>query len=257
MIPEHNVLKAYIRCREERCPVTRCTYDAMEGLHNLGVEVVPFYGFGDLADDFSRENMVVGYIGDVMNALTKVGVPQPERMDYPKSLEQFYGRKIERGVLGDIRYHHNGSKKVFIKPSMEEKLFTGIVWEGTEGDRRHVCTHGDDVEIWISETVNFISEFRCYVLDGEILDVRRYKGIWGVNPDRNTIESMLKSFTNAPIAHSIDVGVLPDGSTKLVEINDAYALGNYGLNSYLYAKMLMARWEQLVTEPRKEIEQIA
>ena len=37
-----------------------------------------------------------------------------------------------------------------------------------------------------------------------------------------------------------------DGRTLLVELNDAYSLGCYGLPSVSYAKLISARWSQLL-----------
>jgi hypothetical protein len=249
--------KAYIRHRDEHHPATSCTYDAWHGLHQLGIETEPFYGFGDLSgeleDEISDEVMVVGYIGDVLNGLRKLGKELPERMDYPLVLQRFFGRKIWQSTLGDIR---RTSEKVFIKPAKEEKLFTGFVWDNTPSARLKIVTEPDDVVVWVSEPVNFVSEFRCYILEGEILDVCRYKGIWAVHPDKDIIKEIVSVFEDAPVAYLVDVGVLGDGSTRIVEINDCYACGNYGLNNVLYAKMLIARWEQLVREPRKKIVEI-
>lgn len=43
----------------------------------------------------------------------------------------------------------------------------------------------------------------------------------------------------------MDFGVTNTGATILVEVNDGYSLGNYGLDSLLYAKLLSARWTEL------------
>lgn len=48
------------------------------------------------------------------------------------------------------------------------------------------------------------------------------------------------------MACSIDIGVTKDGRTLLIECNDAYSLGAYGLVDYKYAKLLSARWSQLL-----------
>ena len=40
--------------------------------------------------------------------------------------------------------------------------------------------------------------------------------------------------------------VTDDGRTLLVEFNDAYSLGCYGLNDIQYAKFISARWSQLL-----------
>jgi hypothetical protein len=48
-----------------------------------------------------------------------------------------------------------------------------------------------------------------------------------------------------PVSGSIDVGVTKDGKTVLVEVNDSYSLGNYGIGSILYARMIEERWREL------------
>lgn len=67
--------------------------------------------------------------------------------------------------------------------------------------------------------------------------------------DEKLLTLMLEDFctwVDRPNACSMDVCVTSDGRTLLVELNDAYALGSYGLNSILYAKFISARWSQLL-----------
>ena len=40
-------------------------------------------------------------------------------------------------------------------------------------------------------------------------------------------------------------GVTGEGRTLLIEMNDGYSIGCYGLNDVLYAKFLYARWAEL------------
>ena len=49
----------------------------------------------------------------------------------------------------------------------------------------------------------------------------------------------------APAAYGLDFGVTADGRTLLVEANDGFALGCYGLDPVIYAEMLEARWCEL------------
>lgn len=49
----------------------------------------------------------------------------------------------------------------------------------------------------------------------------------------------------APATFSLDVGVTEAGATLVVEVNDGYALGAYGLMLLAYAKFLSARWAQM------------
>jgi hypothetical protein len=59
------------------------------------------------------------------------------------------------------------------------------------------------------------------------------------------IENAVSEYKNAPNGYAIDFGVTDDGRTLLIEVNDGYALGSYGLFYLDYAKLLSARWAQL------------
>ena len=57
---------------------------------------------------------------------------------------------------------------------------------------------------------------------------------------------MISCYYDIPAGCAIDIGVTPDGRTLLVEINDGFALGCYGAEPVQYAKLLSARWCELV-----------
>lgn len=48
-----------------------------------------------------------------------------------------------------------------------------------------------------------------------------------------------------PAGCALDFGVTEDGRTLLIEMNDGYSLGFYGLEPALYARVLAARWAEL------------
>ncbi len=234
--------KVYIRFKEDH-PDSHNTFAAWEGFKELGVEVVPYYGFGDVETlkDLGPKVGIVGYLGDVWAALQLLGLPRPTPIDYPVELASFMGRKVWQTTIGAIR---RTVDPVFIKP-MEEKLFTGFIWRGPSIEAVRIATCSDDVPIWASETVTFVSEHRAYIKDYDVLDVRRYKGDWDVAPNRQVVENARGTFQSSPRAYSLDFGITPEGETLLVEANDGYALGDYGMRPALYARMLEARWEEL------------
>lgn len=58
-----------------------------------------------------------------------------------------------------------------------------------------------------------------------------------------------RTIPNRPVGCSIDFAVVVrDGKeqTVFLEMNDGYALGNYGLYHLSYAKLISARWSQLL-----------
>jgi hypothetical protein len=52
--------------------------------------------YKDIPEDLHREDVVIGYIGDMQRAFLKLGLPVPETIDYPEELEQFLARKIKK-----------------------------------------------------------------------------------------------------------------------------------------------------------------
>ena len=99
------------------------------------------------------------------------------------------------------------------------------------------------IPITISEPVRFISEYRYFVMEGKIVDCRRYAGDFKHSPALTIVEKAIETYRNAPIAYSIDFGVTDDGRTLLVECNDAYSLGPYGCDSLELTKMFILRWK--------------
>lgn len=233
--------KAYIRHREAY-PEGANTYAALDGFIQTGVEVAPFYGFGDVENlpDLGQETCVVGFIGDVWIALTRLGIARPSVLDYPVELLPWLGRKIELTTMREVRER---AVPTFVKP-VENKLFTGFVWK-PDATRLKVASFEGDTPVWISEVVDFEAEYRCFILDRELVGVRLYRGDWAKALDRKVVESAVSEYRKGPRAYALDFGVTVEGQTLLVEANDSYALGNYGLPSVLYSRMIEARWEEL------------
>ena len=64
-------------------------------------------------------------------------------------------------------------------------------------------------------------------------------------PDPGVIKRAVRDYKTAPAGYSLDFGVTDTDKTLLIEVNDGYALGSYGLFHVDYAKLLAARWAEL------------
>ena len=62
---------------------------------------------------------------------------------------------------------------------------------------------------------------------------------------RDCVDRLTQSGTAAS-AYAIDFGVLRDGRTVLLEVNDGYSLGRYGCPPDAYVDVLGTRWAELV-----------
>lgn len=238
------IRKLYVRFRED-LPETELSSYAALGAYLLNIEFQPFYWLDDVSEmtDLSPEVGVSGYISDIQAALRRIGASVPPNVDYPASLKPFLGRSVQETTLGRVR---SMSESIFVKP-MEHKAFTGFVWRGCfdQESRLRVITLSDDTPVYTSEPIHILSEYRAFVLDGEILDVRRYKGDWSKAPCRDTIAGALRALGAHHKAFCFDWAVLESGETVLVEMNEGYSFGHYGLKPELYVRMLSARWEEM------------
>lgn len=111
---------------------------------------------------------------------------------------------------------------MFVKPVEDIKRFHGTVLDKSE-DLIKLGGGLEDIDVWCSEKVRFISEWRLWVLHGEILGLTPYKGRWDVFPDVNILRRSVEAYTSAPAGYAIDFGITDEGKTLLVEVSDGYS----------------------------------
>ena len=119
------------------------------------------------------------------------------------------------------------------------------------------------LKVWASSTVDFLSEWRCYVLKGVVLAAVCYAGDEGGAPlDRAAVDAAVQTlFRNAQQgshAFAADFGVIrpaakrspPRLETVLIEVNDGYSVGFYPpCPPAVYTDVLLGRWGELVASP--------
>lgn len=137
--------------------------------------------------------------------------------------EFFTGRKIFNGTEKDII----GEK--FVKSNDKIKGFTNITDRAPKGNYQ------------ISDLIDFESEYRVFVYKRKIVGLQNYSGDFLKFPNVNKIEYMIKSFINAPIAYTLDVGICKD-KTCVVEIHDFFSCGFYGFADYKIVPYMFCDW---------------
>ncbi len=216
---------------------------ANEGFNLMGWETMKFHKINEILD-LNPEIVVVGGIGNVRKRLEILGFDKIKtEIDYPDELIPFLGRKIWTCTFKELM-NKPESWNVFVKPQQETKLFVVKVVKEIK-DFIGIVDHQTDFLVWCSEIVDFVTEWRCFVRYGELIDVRRYKGNWDTKIDINIVKNAIKAFHSQPAAYVLDFGIDKNGNLKLVEVNDGYSVGSYGMNPILYAKFISARWSQL------------
>jgi hypothetical protein len=195
----------------------------------------------------SRDTLVVGGTVAVHLALKQLGVLVPLPLNIPETLLAYAGRRVWPTTLGEIRaqFGRGSSDPVFVKPLALAKEFAGLVLSKPD-DLRRVQHLDDELTLQAAEVVAFVSEWRYFVLRGMVVEAAHYKGDCFIHPDASTVRRAVAEYTLAPVAYGLDFGVAADGRTLLIEANDGFALGCYGLDAVVYAEMLEARWCEIV-----------
>lgn len=233
-------MKVFIQANKQGRILSTNFFSAEQGFYEMGMETVLFSNHEQLR--CSRpEDIVVGFVDTVRDRLHDFGITAPE-MDYPEELQKYLGRKIWKSNINAINGNPN-QWPVFVK-SVEDKKFNGVVVRQPK-DLIGCGGNGENADCWCSEIVRFMAEWRVFVIYGKIIDVRPYKGDWRIHFNPAVIENAVKEYRSAPAGYAMDFGVTDDGRTLLIEVNDGYALGSYGLHYPLYAKLLSARWAEL------------
>jgi hypothetical protein len=194
-----------------------------------------------------RDTFVAGQLPTIRAALRQLGVQPPEPEDYPPSSAPFLQRHVWPSTLGSVRRRlENDDDPVFVKPRGTAKRFTGRVVRHSE-DFRVLPVSGDRVPVWCSEIVDMVSEHRVFVIEGSVVGVRCYDGDAARSPASADISEMVDAMgPDLPAGCAFDVAVLSNGNTVLIEVNEGFSLGRYGLPVRSYADLLLARWRELV-----------
>lgn len=226
-------------------------FSAQTGFYHRGVFVEGFVAAEiDTLPLTGPDTIVHGSVTSVRRALARLGC-EPPAAKLPPELQRYLGRPSWEGRLGDIREQVLANRleaPVFIKPADAQKAFTGTVVSGMM-DLMSSNHLPDDLTITIQQPVEFLTEWRVFVLDGRILHLSHYAGEPALFPDLSPIRAFIEECRRQPgcfCAYGADFGVIgQSGKTALIELNDAFALGSYGLNSLAYTTMIEARWNQL------------
>ena len=228
-------------------------YSARQPLLDRGFTIIPFNDFElqDLVvcEIFDKDDIIIGSVEATKAFWNAVGIEVPKYIGYPKSLDSFYGRNIKRTRFGKITVD---DLPIFIKPVYDIKLFTGFVLDKST-TLHNIGMYYSDVNpntaVYTSEPIDIISEYRCFVHKNKLVGIKHYDGDFTKFPDVLTIESMMQKYYNeSPVSYTLDVGLVRDGDgfkTILVEINDFWAIGSYGLDGKTYVRMLIDRFQEI------------
>jgi len=233
MEPEHRGIQAVLEARN--IPVTLFTQKKIDRSQL----------------DLSPDCLIAGETSVVSKALKQLRVELPPPNTYPEALKYMLKRHVWESTLKavlhdlDVNPFHSG---VFVKPRDSAKKFTGCVLNSLS-DRYLLKGASLHTPVWCAETVHWLSEYRVFVVNSRIAGIRHYWGDEQISIHLPEVEEAIGRLEASPErtnGYGIDFGVLQNGETALIEWNDGYSLGSYGLEDELYTELIIARWEEMM-----------
>ncbi|WP_153395736.1 ATP-grasp domain-containing protein [Chryseobacterium vaccae] len=167
---------------------------------------------------------------------------------YPQCLHQYLQRNIWTTTIHELSRNIDGElAPVFVKPKSDTKLFTGFRMESVS-DFYLLSEFSKNTELYCSQLVDWKAEYRVFVNNSKIVGIQLYNGDDKYKLDMEVIRNAINDLENSKEktrGYGIDFGILSNGSTALVEWNDGYALGSYGLDKEIYTDLLLERWLEI------------
>ncbi len=195
-----------------------------------------------------KETLIVGDHSTMLHIFKKLGI-NSLTSSYPESLRKYLKRNIWETTVRKLLSQNNREfLNIFVKPKSKTKLFTGFVVQSNY-DIFKLETLATDTELYCSSVVEWISEFRVFVNQSKIIGIKNYNGARNLQLDMKIVENAIQDFENSnekTAGYGIDFGILKNGETALVEWNDGFALGSYGLDKEIYTELILNRWEEIL-----------
>lgn len=189
--------------------------------------------------DVFKTNLAIGTVEFMQKVFKSLGISE---VKLPKNSN----RKSEIMTLEEALCLVSKNESRFIKP-VQTKLFDGFVLDKC----KYSCLKGIPLETKIYAYQPFEeeidTEWRIYVHNHKIVGAGNYSGCFQLLPNFTKTEMVInENKTTFPIAYTIDVAVLRSGKFVVIEFNDMWAIGNYGLDNGVYLKMLKDRYFEIV-----------
>lgn len=153
---------------------------------------------------------------------------------------------IKFGTLSEVQAKYYVDKQPFFVKPIKLKGFSG-----------HMVLNDYDIDILkklpeqpvqYTQDIRYLAaEWRCYVVDGVCRSSRYYSGDQYLCPDREFIQYICDSTTFAK-TYAFDIGIQddPSNSNFIIEYNEFWALGNYGIQNGLYFRGLKSRYFEII-----------
>jgi hypothetical protein len=194
-----------------------------------------------LYDKQIKNNLFVGSVEFMRKVFDRIGI-------YNVRLPKNSNRESELITLGEAHQRAANGEKLFIK-SYDIKLFTGLILDGCIYSSLENLSDDTKVIAYPVFKKRLLSEWRVYIDNNQIVDAKNYSGDFKIMLDFNYVENVLKeNKKDFPRTYTIDIGIFEDNQNIVVEYNDMWAIGNYGVPNDIYLNALRNRYFEIIRQ---------
>lgn len=224
-------------------------FDAASALYGsfdcgkLKYKLITVDGLSTISPMVIKSNLFVGSVEFMTEVFKKINISLSD-IKLPRNSN----RDSQILTLREVRNRVKSGERFFIKPlSVNLKSFTGFVID--EMIYTSIANISNDTYIRVYEPFKspINSEWRVYVFNHKIADIRNYSGDLFNIPSEKYIHSIIEeNKKDFPDTYVIDVGILENETNVVIEFNDMWAIGNYGISNDMYYRMLRQRYNDII-----------
>jgi hypothetical protein len=252
---QNKSMKVYIQKEEGKQLEDDWLFASNLGAQKLGMDIIYFPE--DEIDSIPKNQFVIAFVENTIKYFDRTGIKYPSPLNIPEELMSYAKREIRYSTLDFfIANAHNPAHfnfPIFIKPAHKLKgCPSGVLKKPTDVALLFTDVENKKQSIQYSEVISMESEYRAFVNKGELVGLKHYSGSFELFPDISIIKKMILEYKSAPISYTLDVAITDKNETILVECNDAWAIGSYGLDEKIYIRLLIDRWKELINVSNTE-----
>lgn len=182
----------------------------------------------------------VGNLKFVQTALSKIhGIDHMNPIEVPEILRRYEFLKRKYSILRSKDLPKEGYYFVKNASKLKDFSYTGEISYIHEGPKNEYCVHFNDSDLYqLSEAVSILSEYRVFVHHDEIIGIHHYDGDCTIFPQMGVVLSMISTYCyddSRPRAYTMDIAIIRDRGTALIEIHPWVSVGLYG---YIFSESL-------------------
>lgn len=206
--------------------------------------------FNNLNKEALDDFVPVGSIEFINKALSFYGISPMIPINIPSVLndKKYLCRKIttvkSKSEVKELFEKWN-TNRLFIKSNSQIKLYDPDIIDSK-------TDFFEDNNYFVSEEIDIISEWRCFIYRGKLKGIKHYAGDEWYMPNKHFIAECISKIDNVLPAYTLDIGITNDNKNAIIEVHNFVSCGLYGFEDFAIIPMLINGYKQELSRKKYE-----